>query len=115
MKNNRLIGSNAATVFIFGYGLIVQIVAFAIIYVFISNFPIKAVVVEALVFLWYCVPAVSVFSIVLAFIQIKKRINSHEKFRAPLTGLVLNLIWLFSYLYVIYLAYVGKVPFLITN
>lgn len=106
MKTNRLIGSNAATVFLFGYGLIVQIVAFAIIYVFISHFPIKAAVVEALVFLWYCVPAISVFSIVLAFIQIKKRINSHEKFRVPLIGLILNLMWFLCYLLLIYMVFV---------
>ena len=115
MKTNKLIDSNAATIFIFGYGLIIQIVAFAIIYFFISNFPIKASVVEAFVGLWYCIPVVSVFSIIVALIQIKRRISGREKYRAPLIGLILNLAWLASYLFVIYLAFAGKAPFVFTK
>jgi hypothetical protein len=115
VKANRVIGSKSASIFIFGYGLIVQLVAFAIIYFFISNFPIRTSVVEAFVFIWYCIPVMSVFSVMLASVQIKRRISSHEKYKAPLIGLILNLAWLMSYLYLIYLAFEDKAPSLFTK
>lgn len=107
-KFNKILNSNAVTIFLFGYGLIVQIVAFETIYFFIANYPMKSSVVEAFVFLWYCIPVVSVFSIIIAFIQIKRRRNSHERYRTPLIGLILNLMWLVCYLFAIYLAFADQ-------
>lgn len=94
MKPNKLIDTNTSTVFLFVYGLIVQAVAFSIINFFISHYPIRPSMVETFVFLWYCIPIVAVFSVIVAVIQIRIRKRNQEKYKAPLIGLVLNLLWL---------------------
>ncbi len=112
---NKLIDSNTATIFLFLYGLIAQVTAFAIIYFFITYLPIKEAVVEAFVFLWFCIPVIAIFSIITAAIQIKIRVTGEQKYKTPLIGLILNLAWLLCYVVVIYLAFVGKMPFLFTK
>jgi len=117
IKSNKLINSNSTTIFLFLYGLIAQIVAFPVIYIFITALKdvISVSLIEALVFIWYCIPIVSVFSIIIAIIQIKERKINNEKCKIPLIGLILNIIWLLCYLFVIYMVFVVGMPFLFTK
>jgi hypothetical protein len=114
-KFSKLIGSNSATVFLFLYGLIVQIVALPIICFFISNYPVKTSVVEASVFIWFCIPIISVFSVIIAIIQIRKRKRKKENYKTPLVGLILNLVWLLCYLFAVYMIFIVGTPFLLTK
>lgn len=114
-KFNKLTDSNAATLFLFGYGLIIQIVAFAVINFFISYYPVTEPFIEAFVLLWYCIPVIAVFSIIIAVMQLKKRIPNRERHKKPLVGLILNSVWLLCYFAVIYLVFVVKLPLFFTK
>jgi len=105
IKFNKLINSNSATIYLFLYGIITQIVAFPVIYFFIFIFgdKIPEFEVEALITVWYCIPIVSVFSIIIAILQIKERKISNKKNKVPYIGLTLNIIWLLSYLFLLYM------------
>jgi hypothetical protein len=102
---NKIINSNSAAIFLFLYGLITQIVAFAVIYFYISTFKDMVSLGETLVSIWFCIPIISVFSIVIAVIQIKERKTHNEKCKIPFIGLVLNTAWLLCYLFVIYMVF----------
>lgn len=108
---NKLTNSNSITIFLFLYGLIVQIVALPAIFYYSLAYKDSVSVFEALVFIWFCIPVVSVFSIILAIIQIKKRKSNREKYKVPLIGLILNIVWLFCYLFVLYMVFIVVKPF----
>lgn len=115
-KLNELIGIDPATIFIFLYGVIIQIVSLPIIYYFsVLYHEYSASMYETLFIIWYCIPAAAVFSIILAAIQIKQGKNSDGKSKMPLVGLTLNGIWFFSYLFVLYMIFVVKTPFMLTQ
>lgn len=115
-KFNKLIDIEPATIFIFLYGVIIQIVSLPIIYYFsVLYHEYSAPMYEALFIIWYCIPAAAVFSIMLATIQIKQRKNSVRKSKMPFIGLALNGIWFFIYLFVLYMIFVVKTPFMLTQ
>lgn len=107
MKWNKIINSNSATIFLFLYGLMIQIVAFPVIYFYGSAFKDMGSLTKALIFIWFFIPIVSVFSAVIAIIQIKKRRNNNEKHHVPLIGLILNMVWLLCYLFFLYMVFVA--------
>lgn len=112
---NKIINTNTATIFLFLYGLIVQIVAIPAIHLYSQVYPGSESVFEVLIFICYCIPVVSVFSIMIAVIQIVKRSRNQEKFRTPLIGLALNTAWLLIYLIFIYMVFVAGTPLLFTK
>jgi hypothetical protein len=105
---NRLLESNAATIFVFLYGMIIQIVALPAIYYYNMAYQDSTSVYEKLVFIWFCIPMISVLAILLASIQIAVRRKRQEKWKTPLIGLILNFLWLASYLAILYLLFVVK-------
>lgn len=109
---NKLINSDLATVFLFLYGLIVQIVSFPVIYIFITTLKVTTSSFETLVLIWYCIPVVAAISIIIAAIQINARKIRSEKFTKPLIGLILNTIWLSCYIFALYKIFVVGIPFL---
>jgi uncharacterized membrane protein len=111
-KFNKIIRADSTTVFLFLYGLIAQIIAIPAIYWYNLAYKDLESVFETLIFIWFCIPVVSVFSIVIAVIQIIKRRRNNEKYRTPLIGLALNTAWIFSYLAFIYMVFVVGMPLL---
>lgn len=107
---HKLIHKNLVAVFLFLYGFIVQITAFPVIYILTSAIEVRLSVVETLVFLWFLIPVVSVFSIIIALIQIRERKMSGSGYRAPLIGLILNALWLCGYLVFIYIVFFVGLP-----
>jgi len=114
-KFYKIIRTDSSTVFLFLYGLITQIVAIPAIYWYNLAYKDLESVFEALIFIWFCIPVVSVFSIIIAVAQIIKRKRNHEKYRTPLIGLTLNTAWLLIYLIFIYLVFVAGMPLLFTK
>lgn len=115
-KYNQLIDIDSATIFIFLYGVIIQIVSLPIIYYFsVLYHEYSASMYEALFIIWYCIPAAAVFSIIIAAIQIKRGTISGRKSKMPFIGLILNGIWFFIYLFALYLIFVVKTPFMLTQ
>ena len=115
-KFNQLIDTDPASIFIFLYGVIIQIVSLPILYNFsVLYHEYSASMYEALFIIWYCIPAAAVFSIVLAAIQIKQGNAGGKKRKLPLVGLILNGMWVFIYLVVLYMIFVVKMPFLLTQ
>lgn len=99
---NKIINSNSTTIFLFLYGLMIQIVAFPVIYFYGSAFKDMGSITEALILVWFCIPVVSVFSIIIAIAQIKRRKSNNEKYHVPFIGLILNMVWLLCYLLFLY-------------
>lgn len=115
-KLNELIDIDSASIFIFVYGVIIQIVSFPILYYFSRLYhEYSASMYDVLSIIWYCIPAAAVFSIVLAAIQIKRGKAGERKRKMPLVGLILNGMWIFIYLVVLYMIFVVKTPFLLTQ
>ena len=108
---NRLINSNSVTIYLFIHGILIQAIAFAIIYGFSLAFRERESVVETLISLWFCIPVLAVFSILIASIQIKIRKRKSESYRVPLIGLSLNILWLFGYLLALDVIFVVIKPF----
>lgn len=113
MRNiiNKLTSSNSVTIFLFMYGLIVQIVALPAIYFYSLVYKDSVFVFETLVFIWFCIPVVSALSIILAIIQIKKRKSNNEKYKMPLIGLILNITWVLCYIFILYMVFIVVKPF----
>lgn len=113
MRNifSKLTNSNSITIFLFMYELIVQIVALPAIYLYSLVYKDSVVVFEALVFIWFCIPVVSVFSFILAIIQIIIRKSNNEKYKMPLIGLILNITWVLCYLFILYMVFIVVKPF----
>lgn len=109
--SNRLINSNLAVIFLFAYGLIAQIVSLPVIYYFSSIEAAPPVLGETLIYIWFCIPIVAIFSIILALVQIKERSIRHEAIKMPLIGLVLNILWLIGYLSAVYMIFFVVKPF----
>ena len=104
---NKLFDSNAATIFMFLYGIIIQIVALPAIYYYGLAYQEAAAMFERLVIIWFCIPTVSVIAILIAVLQIIKR-NNKEKWKVSLIGLILNFLWFSAYLVTLYLVFVEK-------
>lgn len=115
IRFNKIINSNSTTIFLFLYGLIVQIVAFPVIFYYDLAYRDMTSVFDTLVLIWYCIPIISVFSIIIATIQIKERKINNEKWKIPLIGLILNIAWLLCDLFFIYMVFVVRMPFLFTK
>lgn len=116
MRNrfNKLLKANSATIFIFLYGIIIQIVSFPVIYIYGAALqdalPESVKIIDKFIFMWFFVPIISVFSILIANMQIRERKKNHEKWKTPLVGLILNAGWLICYLILIYFVFVVKMP-----
>ena len=111
---HKLINTNSTTIFLFLYGLIVQIVALPAIYYYSLAYK-DSKSFEILVLIWFCIPIISVFSIIIAIIQVNDRKINNEKWKVPVIGLILNTVWLLCYLLVIYMVFVVRMPFLLTK
>lgn len=109
-RYNKLLNSNSSTIFLFLYGVIIQIVSFPVIYYYGVLFPETTKLVDKLIFIWFLIPMISVFSIIIATMQIKERKRNYEKWKKPLIGLILNFTWLICYLLIICFAFVIKSP-----
>jgi uncharacterized membrane protein len=114
-KFNKIIRADSTTVFLFLYGLIAQIIAIPAIYWYNLAYKDLESVFETLIFIWFCIPVVSVFSIIIAVIQIVKRRGNQEKYKTPLIGLTLNAVWLIGDLLFIYIVFVAEMPLLLTK
>jgi hypothetical protein len=104
---NKLIQTNTSTVFLLLYGLIIQLAALPAIHIYSLVYKdlMPASLYEILVLIWFCVPIISVFAVVIAAVQIRVRRINGEKFRAPLIGLLLNSIWIAGYAVILYLIF----------
>ena len=109
-RYNKLLSSNSATIFVFLYGIIIQIVSFPVIYFYGVFFPETTKLIDKFIFIWFFIPVISGFSILIAIMQIKERKRNNEKWKKPLVGLILNLVWLICYLLLIYIVFVIKSP-----
>jgi len=110
LRFNKLVGSNAATIFMFLYGIMIQIVALPVIYYYNLAYQDATAMFEKLVLIWFCIPIISVFAILIAIIQIAVKRKSNEKWKTPLIGLILNFLWFAGYLAIIYVVFVIKAP-----
>ena len=108
IRFNKLINSNTASIFVFLYGIIVQIIALPAIYYYNLVYQDATAVFEILVSIWFCIPIISVFAILIAIIQIVVRRKSNEKWKTPLIGLILNFLWLACHLVIIYVVFVVR-------
>lgn len=108
----KIIQNNSTTIFIFLYGIIIQIVALPAIYYYSLAYKELVAAVEILIFIWFCIPIVSVFSISIAILQIKEKKMNNEKYKTPCIGLALNSLWLLCYLIGMYMVFVARISFL---
>lgn len=114
LRLNKFVDSNTATIFMFLYGIIIQAVALPAIYFYNLIYQDTTAVYEKLVFIWFCIPIISVLAILTATYQVAFKRKNNEKWEIPLIGLILNFLWFAGYLVILYVVFVVKAfPYLI--
>ena len=95
---NKIMGNDSTALYMGIYGLLIQILSFAVINS-ISNF-IKADSVESttttLIYLWYLFPILALFPLTIAILQIRQRKAEGRPFKKPMAGLLVNAAWILA-------------------
>lgn len=96
---NQWIDYDLSSIFLFVYGLIIQIVSFPVIYYYSWLFreKVSEALIETLVRIWLSIPILALFSIIIAAIQIKRRKQEGKTLRIQFIGLTLNISWIICY------------------
>lgn len=95
---NKIMANDWAALYLGIFGILVQAISFAAIYLF-SNY-IKADSVEStttiLIYLWYLLPILALALLILSILQIRQRKAEGRTFKAPMAGLLVNTAWILA-------------------
>jgi glucan phosphoethanolaminetransferase (alkaline phosphatase superfamily) len=99
MKNQSKIMGNDWTALYFGiYGILVQVISFAVIYLLSNSIESDAVgsTTTTLIYVWYLLPILALVPLTIAIVQIRQRKVEGRAIKVPIAGMLVNIVWIIA-------------------
>lgn len=94
----RLLENDLTTLYVGIYGVLIQIISFAVIYLMSNYIRVDSIEPTAttLIYIWYLFPIFALLPLTLAILQIRQRKAEGRKSGKPMAGLLVNTIWILA-------------------
>lgn len=95
---NKIMNNDWAALYLGIYGILIQIISFAAIYLISNYLGTDSVesTTKILIYIWYLLPLLALLPLTLAILQIRRREAEGRTFKTPMAGFLVNAVWILA-------------------